>query len=187
MKRFLAFYLILGVTLAFGSFSHAGSHAGSHGGRKITTPLIVSATVQAVCTVSISHLNFGPYDPTERKEANGSIDVTCAKDINYKIALDGGNNFKHGSRRMTNDEGGFIKYQLWRDGKKGLKEWGDRGFKNTHPNGSSLADVGDGTFQEHEVLGVVEPYMTNHKGKRNNQKLPSPGDYYDVIRVTIHY
>lgn len=63
-----------------------GAHAGT-----AQANLTVEAAVQASCKIEvISNVNFGNYVPDQDSFAQGSLRVTCIKDVTPKISLMGG-------------------------------------------------------------------------------------------------
>jgi spore coat protein U-like protein len=74
------------------------------------------------------------------------------------------------------DPPAFVLYALFQDPSY-TTEWGDLGFGNTYPSGSSLADTGTGIAQPHTVYGWLELGL-------QGQPL---GAYTDTVLVTVNY
>lgn len=138
-----------------------------------TTTLDVSATADPVCTVFTTPVDFGQYDDTNGNVATGDITVTCPLDVSYDITLDQGQHYS--GYRHVSDGLHWLTYILWDPGHS--YEWGDSGYGNTYPNGSSVSDVGDGTPQSHIVNAELLP-----------EQGPVPdGIYSDTVAVTVYY
>ncbi|MDH5633301.1 MAG: spore coat U domain-containing protein [Gammaproteobacteria bacterium] len=141
-----------------------------------TGSLDVSATVEPLCLVSTTPVDFGIHTNSVNT-AEGSIRVTCSPTVAYNIAMDGGLNVSNAlERRMGDGLGNLIIYGLhkigtWND------FWGDQDFAAT-TKGTSIAGVGTGV----DELRIVYGYS-------NYSFLPMqvPGFYQDTVTVSVHY
>ncbi len=144
----------------------------------VTANLNVSATVVPVCTVSTAPINFGVVILGSSTNANGSVDVTCTGGVSYNIALNAGNQYDLGARWISDGatSPNYVRYDLYQDLSLAIP-WGDSGFGNTFPSASPLVDIGSGVLQSHTVYGSIPGIGTSQP----------PGDYADIVLVTVHY
>jgi spore coat protein U-like protein len=154
------------------AYTAAGDCATMAGYQSDAPSFTVQATVEAMCTVSASPLNFGAVGLLNvNHDATSSLSVVCTRDANYAISLGSGLNDGGagvGSRRMKSGSE-TIGYQLYRDSDRALV-WGDSAGVNTK------AASGTGGTDNHFVYGRVPPQST-----------PSPGTYTDTVVVTVTY
>lgn len=144
----------------------------------VTTTLPVSVTVVPQCAVSANGIDFGTWS-SQAVVGKGTIDVTCAKGVDYHVVLNAGANFDsatqarqlagpHPTRKLS--------YRLYQDAGLNI-EWGDRGYANTYPAGSGVHGIGTNQAQPITVYGMI-PASSEH--------LP-PGNYSDTTLVTIQF
>lgn len=148
-----------------GNCTSAGSDAGNF------APMTVMATVQPMCTVNASDLDFGTvagFLSAANHDGTSVVSVQCVNGSAYQIGLDNGQHALGNTRRMQGP-GGFISYELYRNSAR-TQRWG-----NTI-NTDTVAGTGDGSTQNHSVHGRVP-----------TQPTPSAGDYSDTITVTVTY
>ena len=84
---------------------------------QVTGTLSVQVTVQEVCSVGGSSLNFGTYIPGQAEALLGQGAITyagCAPGT-LSIALDGGGSGDIDNRTLVNGTGSSLDYQLFRD------------------------------------------------------------------------
>ncbi len=149
------------------------AHAGS-----VTTILPVHVTVVPQCAVSANGMEFGTWS-SQAVIGKGTIGVTCAKGVEYQVALDAGSNFDPAiqARQLAGpDPHHKLPYRLYQDSSLSI-EWGDRGYTNSYPTGSPVRGLGTNLPQSIAVYGKI-PSSTD--------RLP-PGSYSDVTMVTIHF
>jgi spore coat protein U-like protein len=157
--------------------------AGISFGATATGTLNIGAAVLPTCSVSTTAVNFGNYSGAA-VYSNGDITVTCPSGTPYNIALDAGqNSFGNidGVRAISNGLDRLY-YELL---KNSGEEWGDFDYALTYGMGTSLADTGNGTAQQHTVLGWLpgpNPFFSPQ-----NPAVVSPGTYTDVVNVTVYY
>lgn len=149
------------------------AHAGS-----VTTTLPVHVTVMPHCAVSASGIEFGTWS-SQAVISKGTIAVTCAKGVEYQVALNAGGNFDpavHARQLAGPDPNRKLPYRLYQDSSLSI-EWGDRGYANSYPTGSPVHGLGTNLPQSITVHGKVSGLT---------DRLP-PGSYSDVTMVTIHF
>jgi spore coat protein U-like protein len=145
-----------------------GSSPSSCGsGNTSSFPFSASATVQQVCTVSATTLNFGSIAGflTGNHDGTSTVSVKCVNGTAYKVGLDNG---QHGTRRMQGP-GGYISYELYRDSGR-TQRWG------TNLGVDTASGTGSGNPQNITVFGRVPAQTT-----------PSAGTYSDTVTVTVTY
>jgi spore coat protein U-like protein len=163
MKKLSIVALAMALTLAMACMSFGATATGI---------LNVSATVVATCSVSTTAVNFGNYQGADLY-STGDVAVTCSQGTPYNIALDAGQNFD-GSRKIGNGVDA-IPYALCQYGPC-VGQWGDASYGDTYSAGYSLADTGNGASQSHTVYGWLL-----------GTGPVSPGNYTDVVNVTVYY
>jgi spore coat protein U-like protein len=149
------------------------AHAGS-----VTAVLPVIVTVVPQCVVSANGIDFGTWS-SQVVTGKGTIDVTCAKGVDYQVVLSAGANFDPATqaRQLAGpNPTQKLSYRLYQDAGLNI-EWGDRGYANTYPAGSGMRGIGTNQAQHIVVYGMI-PASPEH--------LP-PGSYSDTALVTIHF
>ena len=101
-------------------------------------------------------------------KAGSGIEITCAKDQNYHIALGPGQNASSQSRQLKGPNGELIPYGLYRDGNHSTA-WGNGTF------GARVDSQGTGNAQNWTVYGQIPKTTTIY---------PS-GLYADTVEVEI--
>jgi spore coat protein U-like protein len=166
--------LLLGLVLMLDPFLQVHSaYAGS-----VTTLFPVRVTVLPQCAVSANGIDFGTWS-SQAVIGKGTIEVTCAKGVDYQVVLNAGAHFDAAvqSRQLAGpNPTRTLSYRLYQD--SGLNiEWGDRGSADTYSAGSGVRGSGTNQAQPLTVYGLI-PASSEH--------LP-PGNYSDVTVVTIHF
>ena len=144
----------------------------------VTAILPVHVTVVPQCAVSANGIEFGTWS-SQAVIGKGTIGVTCAKGVEYQVALDAGSNFDPAmqARQLAGlDPHRKLTYHLYQDSSLSI-EWGDRGYANSYPTGLPVRGIGTNLPQSIAVYGKI-PSSTD--------RLP-PGSYSDVTMVTIHF
>lgn len=140
-------------------------------GTPATSVLNVSASVQASCTVSGSHLNFGNYDKAAGNNTSTVLNVECTTGTPYSVALGAGSHpgataeARYMSSATTTTP---LKYLL-SHAAAGNKTWGDTAGVNT-----LSGNIGTGLQQA----------ITVYASLPSNQ-IVAPGEYKDVVNVTV--
>jgi spore coat protein U-like protein len=172
-KALLAVSLILALCLLEGGTSKAATTG---------TSFNVVATVGPICSVFATDINFGSYQGSQIL-SNGYVNVTCPPGTPYSIAIDAGQNYDSSTRaRKISNRVDNLFYAILKDTSfTAGSEWGDSDYSSTYPDGSSLADTGNGAEQPHVMYGVL---LDSAAG---NPAVASPGTYTDVVQVTVYY
>lgn len=145
-----------------------------------TTTFPVSITAATACSVNATGLDFGTFVPgptSPALSATGTVTVTCALNVPYKVGLDRGLHGGVTGRKLTFANGTVMTYEIYQDSAKTLV-WGDNDLANTYPPGSSLAGTGSGAAQPLTVHGVVP-------AGQNPIVPPSTPEGFDTITVTV--
>ena len=145
-----------------------------------TTTFPVSITATTACSVTATGLDFGSFVPGPTSPAvsgTGTVTVTCALSLPYKVALNRGLHGISTTRRMQFATGTLLNYEIYQDSAKTLV-WGDNDLANTYPPGSSLAGTGTGAAQSLTVYGLVP-------AGQNPAVPPSEPIGADTITVTV--
>jgi spore coat protein U-like protein len=122
----------------------------------------------ATCDIIPQGVSFGTYDPFEPADLDGvgNIAIACDTDVSVTISLSAGaGSF---ALRTMNGATGQLTYNLYTGGQR-IQVWGD---------GSGGSDTVSATIRtgDFPVYGRIQA--------RQNVR---PGDYSDVIFVTITY
>jgi spore coat protein U-like protein len=141
-----------------------------------TGSLAVSASIANNCTVGVSTMSFGAYDPvftnlSTALTATGSIALTCTKNDATTIALDTGLNPTHASgttRAMKDGATDYLSYELYTTAARSTV-WS---ATNTVPF------AGTGTAGSASVYGTIPA------GQGASQ--PS-GSYTDTVGITVTF
>jgi spore coat protein U-like protein len=147
-----------------------------------TADLVVSAQVNANCTISTTALDFGVYDPVATnalvasvKTGTGGIVVSCTKGWPSKVTLGEGANKDSASsasapvRNMTNGTD-LLAYSLYQDNTSTPTVWG-----NTDATGVAFLGNGSST----STLAVY--------GKIPGAQNVSQGTYTDTVVATLTF
>lgn len=135
----------------------------------------VRIQIVADCTMAApADLDFGaPGLLTAERIATTNLSVTCTNTTPYQVALGEGAHYDLTvtRRRMAGGSSEFVAYDLCRD--QGCTQlWG----ATTGAGGDVQARTGNGAPQVVTVYGRVPA-----------QDTPSPGNYTDVVSVTVTY
>ncbi len=145
-----------------------------------TTTFPVSITATTACSVTATGLDFGTFVPGPTSPAvsgTGTVTVTCALNVPYKVALDRGLHGGTGGRKLQFANGTTMTYEIYQDSSKTVV-WGDNDLANTYPPGASLAGTGSGVAQPLTVHGMVPT-------GQNPTVPPSFPEGVDTITVTV--
>ena len=163
MKRRIAVLLMLGL------LPWAGLHAQQTAAAR---PSGFRRSVQAVCEVTASDLDFGTYTAQGGTPLQGTtlLRATCTPGTTYNVGLNEGTSpgATVNQRKMASGAN-TLNYQLYSDSARSTI-WG-----NT-PGTDTVTGVGTGLAVDHTVFGAVPAA----------QVVPA-GDYGDTITVRIYY
>jgi spore coat protein U-like protein len=138
------------------------------------TPMSVSATVTANCTVSTTSVAFGNVNAVSGSnyDATGTVSVTCTSGSGWSASasVGGGSGATFTTRRMTSGAN-TLNYTLYTDSGRNTV-WGD----GTGTTGT-LSGTGNGAAQTLTVYGRVPSGQTT---------VPA-GSYADTVSVTVTY
>lgn len=138
-----------------------------------TTTFEVTATVNDVCSISATNLNFGVYDPGAGDlDGTSTLTATCTENTSYNIGLDAGTNSASAvatTRAMDDGASSYLDYELYRESGH-TTVWGDE------PGVDTLDGTAVGGDETHTVYGQIP----------GGQYVPA-GSYSDTITVTITY
>jgi spore coat protein U-like protein len=144
------------------------------GAATVQTQFEVSATVQQVCAVAATDLDFGAYIASEGapNDATSTVTATCSPGSDYSIALNAGTTAggTEAVHLMTDGASHTLTYNLYSDAGRTTK-WGD-GTLSTEV----VSGTGDGTPQDYFVYGEVP-----------SGQYVSPGSYSDTVTATVTY
>jgi spore coat protein U-like protein len=154
--------------------------AGSAQALSESTTMDVSAEAVPVCMISTTPVIFGQYSGAQIN-TTATIDVLCSKLEPYNVTIDAGQHYGETWRRvaMTEVEGNFMKYGLYKPLSVGDGEWSDSGFTNTYPYGGPLVGLGSGATQSYTVSARLWSAAMNG--------YPAVGQYTDVVQVSVYY
>jgi spore coat protein U-like protein len=139
------------------------------------SPVPISATVQATCTLSGTTLAFGTYTGSQI-DTSAALSVTCTNTTAYTVGLDGGSHSSGGgetpNRRMGGPSGARLNYTLFSNAGR-TTQWAN----SVGEGGSGIVSgTGDGSAQVLNVYGrlAAGQYVT-------------PGGYTDTVTATVTY
>jgi len=154
--------------LALGLLSWGGLHAQ----QTTQTTFRVSATVNAVCAVTATDLQFGAYTAQSGTPLQGTtlLRATCTPNTTYYVGLDQGQSpgATVNQRKMVSGASN-LNYQLYSDSAHSVV-WGNTTGTDT------VTGVGSGLAQDHTVFGSIPA----------SQVIPA-GDYTDTITVRVYF
>lgn len=171
MRFSLALLISMAVCIGRSSLAMAGT---------ATTTFPVSITATTACSVTAAGLDFGTFVPGPTSPAvsgTGTVTVTCALSVPYKVALDHGLSGSSAGRKLKFANGTSMTYEIYQDSSKTVV-WGDNDLANTYPPGPSLAGTGTGAAQPLTVYGLVP-------AGQNPSFPPSDPVGVDTITVTV--
>lgn len=133
----------------------------------------VSATVTADCSISVTDLSFGQYDPlgqNSSRELNAAAGVSmiCTREARAKIVIDSGRNPMSGTRGMSSGDQ-RVAYQIYRDASR-TQVWGNGA------DAQQFVSAGVQNPQQFVVYARIPP----------GQEVAS-GTYSDVVMATVEF
>ena len=147
--------------------------------------LTVSADINASCTMNVTDLNFGAYDPivanaTEGLTGSATVSATCTSGATGVVTMSGGLHPTYCisskcDRRMANaGETSFLRYNIYTNASY---SWGYVWTDNPVDTKTVGQVTGSGISQDLTVYGEVHKNQTN----------ASAGSYTDTINVTLRF
>ena len=150
-----------------------------------TSDMAVTASINASCTMNVTDLDFGAYDPVVANTTSGltgsaTVSATCTSGATGVVTMDGGRHLTYCMltkcyRRMANaGETSFLRYNIYtNESYSWAFVWTD------NPNDVNTVGhvTGSGISQELTVYGEVHKNQTN----------ASAGSYTDRINVTLRF
>jgi spore coat protein U-like protein len=166
-KYSLSVTIFLAITLAI--IGPGRSLAGT-----ATASLAVSATVDAVCSITTTPLTFPDYlelgaNQTTPDDGTGTITATCTAGAAPTIGLSLGANSTGTQAQMTNGVS-YLAYGIYQDANRTIV-WG-----NAAPNLRSLGTVPNNNPQLITVYGRIPAGQA-----------PQSGAYTDTVQATINF
>jgi spore coat protein U-like protein len=124
--------------------------------------------VHAACTVNVTGVAFGMYDPFASSDSlsTGTLDVRCSPAATYTLKLSGGAG-SFTSRKMTNGPSQLL-YNLYTDASR-VTIWGD-------------GTAGTSTVQDHSNKKTYTVY-----GRVPARQNPKVGAHSDTLVVTVEF
>jgi spore coat protein U-like protein len=164
--------MALATAAAIGALVAVPAHASS----TANTTFNVTATVLPSCLISASDLAFGNYSGPEI-DTSTTLSVTCNTLITVggaSIGIDPGTSSGAtvSTRKMTGALLSTLNYSLYRDSGR-TQNWG-----NT---------VGTDTFSGLVITALGLPASVTVYGKLPANQFVAPGNYSDVVTVTLTY
>ncbi|MDB9972764.1 spore coat U domain-containing protein [Oceanospirillaceae bacterium] len=150
-----------------------------------TSDMAVTASINASCTMNVTDLDFGAYDPVVANATSGltgsaTVSATCTLGATGVVTMTGGlhSTFCMSSkcdRRMANaGETSFLRYNIYTNASY---SWGYVWTDNPVDVKTVGHVTGSGISQDLTVYGEVHKNQTN----------ASAGSYTDTINVTIRF
>jgi spore coat protein U-like protein len=145
----------------------------------VTNTIAVSLTIAAECVInSTSAMAFGPkgvlggISGTDPNDATATVAVQCTDTTPFAIGLDAGTGGGTTTVRklLSTTTVATVNYTLWQDSGRSTTNWG-----NT-PGTDTEGHTGDGASHTYTVYGRIPAQTT-----------PAPGDYADLLTVTVTY
>jgi len=145
----------------------------------------VTVNVNASCTMGVTSLDFGTYDPfgahaTQDLRATATVSTTCTSGATGVVTMSQGDHalycvINDCHRQLANaEETGFLRYNIYRSASYYMSNI----WNNDVEEMSSVAQVlGSGVSQDLTVYGEIP----------KNQKNAPAGSYTDTITVTLTY
>jgi spore coat protein U-like protein len=135
-----------------------------------TTSFLVTANVQAACTIAATNLVFGSYSQAQL-DGQSQISLTCTNGTTWNVGLNEGTfpGATVTTRRMTGPGTSSLSYSLFRDATRTLN-WGNTVGSDT------VSGTGTGSLQTVPVFGRVPPSQP-----------AGPGGYRDTIIGVITF
>lgn len=141
-----------------------------------TLCLSVTPAAAQTCTMTVSGISFGSYDPFHKADnkSNGSVKVICnSYSGTYQIAVNAGL-YSTGdfARQLSQGTGLYLSYQIYADSAR-TTVWGD---------GTSGTVTASYTCSGGKCKNTQKAY-----GDIPKEQLATPGSYEDTIIVTLTY
>jgi spore coat protein U-like protein len=135
-----------------------------------TTSFVVTAVVQATCTISTTSLSFGTYSGAV-VNSTSTISVTCTNTTSYNVGLNAGTatGATVTNRSMTGPASALLGYKLFSNSGR-TTNWGNTVGTNT------VGGTGSGIVQPLTVYGQIPA-----------GEYVRPGSYTDLIVATVTY
>ena len=147
------------------------SECGRSGTKAVGGRLTVQAVVVAGCSVTASAMNFGSVSIlTSAISATSTISLSCTKGVTASIALDNGQTGTSPVSRQLRSGSSAIRYGIYRDSSH-IFPWGQ-----TTGSDTVSVQMGASTSATVTAYGIVPAQGT-----------PVPGNFTDVVMVTITY
>lgn len=129
-----------------------------------TNYLLVNSTYENSCLIlSASDIDFGSVEAINNSlTRSGTIQLACPTGTNMKVSLDNGNNALGSQRRMRNQSGNYIQYNLSQDIGGNIAWTGNTVYSFSTPS--------------IPVYATVLP-----------QKIEGIGQYSDTVTITLTY
>ncbi len=152
----------------------AGLLCGQAHAATATATFTVTATINPVCTIQASALNFGTYAEAQ-VDGTSTITVTCTNTTGWEVGLNAGSSAgaTAGNRRMTGPGPSSLNYGLFTDAARTIT-WGDH---PALPGQNTVSGVGTGNAQVLTVFGRIPA----------DQRTPRPGAFLDTITATVTF
>lgn len=147
--------------------------------------MAVTASINANCTMSITDLAFGAYDPivanaTSDLRATATLSATCTSGTTSVVTMNPGLHPTYCMsskcyRKMANaGETSFLRYNIYTEASY---SWGNVWSDNPIDRSSVGQVIGSGISQDLTVYGEVHKNQTNALA----------GSYTDTINVTLRF
>ena len=133
----------------------------------------VSATVTPDCSISVTDLSFGQYDPlgqngSRELDARAGVSMICTREARASIALDYGRSPSAGNRGLISGEQ-RVAYQIYRDADR-TQVWG------SGADALQFVSAGAQNPQQLVVYARIPP----------GQEVAS-GPYSDTVTATVDF
>ena len=143
-----------------------------------TSQIQVTATVPDEVYVEAYALSFGILQGLAQQDATTHVTVRAPIGREYRISLDAGQNYIASGMNWRSLKNGdsYILYTLYLDPEM-TQQWGDVDYGDTYPWGNPNGPfTGTGGQQPYEIYA-----------RANGYNFSAPGEYNDVVTVTVHY
>lgn len=135
----------------------------------------VTAAVVPLCSIAVSSLSFGAYDPLLANagadlDAAATVSVTCTKGTAGQVAMDGGANFRGDNVRQMAMGSERLAYQIYKDPIRATV-WA--------PGRTGVPLIGGGVARGPERITVYARIFAG-------QIVPA-GIYTDTVRATVEF
>lgn len=134
-----------------------------------TMPVVL--TVTDACAVSAGPMVFAMDSAATRATAQAAVALECSPGAAFEIGLDRGTHAAGQTRRMRNEAGQYVTYEIYRDPAR-RERWG----------GSMGGDtVGGRAAKGTQLAFTAYGEVTNTGGH------VAPGTYSDMVVVTVNF